>query len=239
MLTHRIESGPWFAGLSVELRQSILARTRVRHVARGAALVHRGAQATDWIGVASGALRLGACGPDGRAFALELLSPGEWYGDIALIDGNPSDLEIHAHVASTLLLVPKAELRQLVQGSQELQQAFLQLNCRRLRHLFRRLEEIHTLPLAQRVALQVKRLTRQFGRSTPQGLVLDLAISQGDLADLLCASRQRVNSVLRQMQARGVLAEGHARIVVADTEQLAALAAGRTVLTRVAEAALR
>jgi CRP/FNR family transcriptional regulator, cyclic AMP receptor protein len=231
----RLEAAPWFSGLSPTLRQAVLARSRVRHVARGALLVRRGDAAADWLGVASGALRLGSVWPDGRAFSLELLSPGEWYGDIALLDGSPADLDIHAHVPSTLLLCPKAELQALLQQSTELQQAFQQLNCRRLRHMFRRLEELQTLPLAQRVALQLQRLLRGFGRApvgsgAEAGIHIDLSLTQGDLADLLCASRQRINGVLRRMQAAGVLTHQAARITVFDECRLASLAQGRETL---------
>ena len=54
--TQRVESAPWFAGLSPTLRQAILARARVQHVRRGAVLLRRGSEATDWVGVAGGAL---------------------------------------------------------------------------------------------------------------------------------------------------------------------------------------
>ena len=56
--SQRIESGAWFAGLSVGLRTAILAEARVQHVKRGARLVERGGVATEWVGVASGALGL-------------------------------------------------------------------------------------------------------------------------------------------------------------------------------------
>lgn len=228
----RVEAGPWFGRLSVGLRQSILARSRVRRAARGAVLVHRGDPAADWIGVASGALRLGSCAADGRAFTLDLLCPGEWYGDIALLDGSPADLDLTAHTASTVLMLPKADLRWLLQESDELRDALLQLHCRRLRHLFHRYEQQQTLPLAQRVALALQRLLRQFGRplEAGRGIRIDVPMAQGDVADLLCASRQRVNGVLRQMQVQGIVSGGHSRIVVHRPEQLDALASARAQL---------
>lgn len=226
----RLESAPWFSGLSSALRQNILARCRVRHVARGAVLVRRGQAASEWIGLASGALRLGSICADGRVFTLDMLSPGEWYGDIALLDGVAADLDVEAHAPSTVLMCPKAELQALLAQSAELQQAFMQLNCKRLRHMFRRMEELQTLPLWQRVAIQLQRLSRQFGRAGADGLVIELHLTQGDLADLLCASRQRINGVLGQLQRQGVLTHQAARLTVHDAERLAAVAEGRIEL---------
>jgi len=229
----RVENGAWFAGLSAGLRQAILARARVQHVRRGTCLVQRGATATDWVGVAGGALALGTSWRDGRAFTLSLLGPGDWYGDIALIDNSPVDLDIVAQVHSTVLMVPRDALRELLQDQPELRSALLQLDCRRLRHMFRRLEELQTLPLSQRVALKLQRLLRQFGRPSADGSAvqqIDLTLTQGDLAGLLCASRQRINGVLRQLQGLGILGCSHGRIEVLNPKRLADVASGKLVL---------
>lgn len=234
---HSLKQGSWFNALSPELRRAILARARVRHVSRGTLLVRRGNHASDWVGVASGALRLGTDLCDGRSFTVDLLGPGDWYGDIELLDGGLCSLEMRAHVNSTLLLVCKHDLHCLVQGSPELHQALLQLDCRRLRHMLRRMEELQTAPLAQRVAMQLQRLLRQFGRHTPVGQRIDVALPQSDLASLLCASRQRINGVLRAMQALGIVSTTHARITVLNTARLEAVAHGHEVLAMPAAAA--
>lgn len=234
--SQRIEQGAWFAGLSAGLRTAILAEARVQHVKRGARLIERGSIATEWVGVASGALGLSTSWRDGRAFTMELLGPGDWYGDIALVDHSPVDLDIVAQVHSTVLTVPLASLQQLMTTQPELRHALLQLDCSRLRHMFRRLEELQTLPLSQRVAIKLQRLLKQFGRPPVMGVVptqarmIELSLTQGDLAALLCASRQRINGVLRQLQALGVLGGSHGRIEVLLPQKLADVASGRLVL---------
>ena len=263
-----VETGTWFAGLSVALRQAILARCRVQRVRRGATLVRRGQAAADWVGVAGGALGLATSGRDGRPFTLDLLGPGDWYGDIALIDGSPVDLDVVAQVHSTVLLMDRHALQQLLHSQADLRGALLQLDCRRLRHMFRRLEEVQTLALSQRVALTLQRLLRQFGRPmagaasahtsahasahtpahTPAHTLapacaspgqpghsgpaqqIELTLTQGDLASLLCASRQRINGTLRQMQALGILGASHGRIEVLLPQRLDDVAQGRLLL---------
>jgi CRP-like cAMP-binding protein len=232
--SQRLQAGAWFAGLSAQLRQAVLARARVQHVRRGTCLVQRGSAATDWVGVAGGALALGTSWRDGRAFTLSLLGPGDWYGDIALIDNSPVDLDIVAQVHSTVLLVSRDSMRDLLAAEPELRHALLQLDCRRLRHMFRRLEELQTLSLSQRVALKLQRLLRQFGppagASAAQPQQIELTLTQGDLAGLLCASRQRINGVLRQLQSLGILGCSHGRIEVLDARRLADVANGRLSL---------
>ena len=231
-----VESGAWFAGLSLSLRQAVMARCRVQRVRRGTTLLRRGAPASDWVGVAGGALGLSTHARDGRAFTLDMLGPGDWFGDIALIDGSAVDLDIVAQAHSTVLMMDRAALLQLLQTQPELREALLKLDCRRLRHMFRRLEEVQTLPLPQRVALQLHRLMRQFGRTAdaeqlpPGARRIELTLTQGDLAALLCASRQRINGSLRQMQTLGILGASHGRIEVLQPARLADVAQGRVVL---------
>jgi CRP/FNR family transcriptional regulator, cyclic AMP receptor protein len=226
-----IQAGEWFMALPPALRQSILVRAYVRRLPAGAVLSRRGDIAGDWFGVASGALSLASPLADGRSFMLDLVGPGRWYGDIALVDGKPQDLDISAHCASTVLTVPRADLRWLLSQSAELREACMQLNCVRLRRMFRRFEEFHTQPLHQRVARQVQRLARHFGRRTGQGVCIDLAVSQGDLAEMLGASRQRINGTLRQMHHRGIVEAGQARMRVLDEALLEAVASGKLALS--------
>jgi CRP/FNR family transcriptional regulator, cyclic AMP receptor protein len=219
-----LHAGPWFGALSETLRCAVLARSRVSRVSTGTVLARRCSLAADWIGVIRGAVRLGTVLRDGRPFTLDLVGPGQWFGDIALIDGKPNDLDVVAQVPSTLLMVSQPDMRGLMADHAELREAFMKLNCQRLRHMFRRFEELHTLPLAQRLARQVLRLGRHFGSQYGNELRIDLRISQSDLAAMVGGSRQRVNGALRQLQAMGLVKLGEARLSVLDFTQLQELA---------------
>ena len=184
-------------------------------------------------------MRLGASLSDGRDFTLDFIGPGQWFGDIALIDDQASELDMVAHVPSTLLVVAQADLRRLIEGHAELRDAFLQLNCQRLRHVYRRFEELHSLTLAQRLARQILRLAHRFGRPMAAGLSIDLPVSQGDLAAMVGGSRQRVNGAWRQLRELGIVEFGRSRLVVRDEARLTAAADGRIVLSSATPATSR
>ena len=159
----------WFASLAEPLREAITACARVKVCAAGSVLAVRGDAAAAWIGVDAGALRLGTTMRDGRDFILGFVSPGQWFGDIALVDERPLEFDIAAHVDSRLLFVSKPDLQRLLADHESLGAELLRLNCQRLRHLFGRFEELQTLPLGVRVARELRRLARQFGRPSPDG----------------------------------------------------------------------
>jgi CRP-like cAMP-binding protein len=221
---HNIDNGSWFAKLSPALRRDILDRSTVRRLRDGAQAGTRGAPAEQWCGVAAGAVRISSVSLAGKQVALTYVEPGTWFGDIALFDGLPRTHDAHAHGATTLLIVGKNEFRQLLATHVELYDALLRLNCRRLRLMFDALEDLNTRPLAARLARQLLLLARSYGSTEDGGQIrIGLALAQEDLAQLLGASRQRVNQELKALERQGALRVEPTRLVVLSRDKLLAL----------------
>jgi CRP/FNR family transcriptional regulator, cyclic AMP receptor protein len=203
---NNIESGPWFSKLSLPLRSDILARATVRRLADGALMSVRGEPAEEWIGVAKGAVRVSSVSLSGKQVTLTYVEPGIWFGDIALFDGLPRTHDASAHGETTLLVIRKPDFKDLLQRHTELYEALLRLNCRRLRLMFDQVEDLNTRPLASRLAKQI------------------LLLAQEDLAQLLGASRQRVNQELKGFEREGAVRVEPTRLVVLSKEKLLAIA---------------
>lgn len=219
-----IESGTWFSTLSPALRQDILARAVVRRVKDGALLTARGATADEWVGVARGAVRISTVSFSGKPVTLTYVEPGSWFGDISLFDGWPRTHDATAHGETTLLCVREADFRALLKQHVELYEALLRLNCRRLRLLFGIVEDLNTLPLAARLAKQILQLARHHGVTQGGEIRIGLQLAQEDLAQLLGASRQRVNQELKGFERDGAVRIEPTRLVVLSKEKLMALA---------------
>jgi CRP-like cAMP-binding protein len=219
-----VEGGSWFAKLSPALREAILARAVVRRLGDGALLSTRGAPAAEWVGVASGAVRVSSVSLSGKQVTLTYVEPGTWFGDIALFDGMPRTHDAHAHGATTLLTVRKADFKDLLSQHVELYDALLRLNCRRLRLLFDTVEDLNTRPLASRLAKQILLLARSYGVAEGDEIRIGLQLAQEDLAQLLGASRQRVNQELKGFEREGALRIEPTRLVVLSRPKLLAIA---------------
>jgi CRP/FNR family transcriptional regulator, cyclic AMP receptor protein len=221
---HNIDTGPWFSKLSPALRQDILGRATVRRLADGELAGRRGSAAAQWCAVASGALRVSSVSLAGKQVSLTYVEPGTWFGDIALFDGLPRTHDGHAHGATTLLVVRKPDFKELLARHVELYEALLRLNCRRLRLMFDALEDLNTRPLSARLARQLLLLARRYGVTQDNGeLRIGLALAQEDLAQLLGASRQRVNQELKVLEREGALRIEPSRLIVVSRERLLAL----------------
>jgi CRP-like cAMP-binding protein len=219
-----IESGPWFSKLSQPLREAILARAVVRRLPDGAVLSARGAPAEEWCGVARGAVRVSSVSLSGKQVTLTYVEPGIWFGDIALFDGMPRTHDAHAHGETTLLGVRRADFKQLLSMHVELYDALLRLNCRRLRLLFDVVEDLNTRPLAARLAKQILLLARSYGVEQGEEIRIGLQLAQEDIAQLLGASRQRVNQELKGFEREGAVRLEPTRLVVLSKDKLLAIA---------------
>jgi CRP/FNR family transcriptional regulator, cyclic AMP receptor protein len=221
---HNIETGAWFSKLSQTLRSAILSRAFVRRINDGDPLASRGTPAEEWCGVARGAVRVSSASLSGKQVTLTYVEPGTWFGDIALFDGLPRTHDADAHGPTTLLAVRKADFKQLLSQHVELYDALLRLNCRRLRLMFDQFEDLNTRPLQARLAKQVLLLAKSYGIAQGEEIRIGLALAQEDLAQLLGASRQRVNQELKGFEREGAVRVEPARLVVLSREKLLAIA---------------
>ena len=221
---NNIESGAWFSKLSPSLRHAILSRTHVRRLPDGKALATRGSAAEEWCGVARGAVRISSVSLSGKQVTLTYAEPGTWFGDISLFDGMPRTHDADTHGETTLLVVRKSDFKDLLSQHVELYDALLRLNCRRLRLMFDQIEDLNTRPLQARLAKQILLLARSYGIEQGEEIRIGLALAQEDLAQLLGASRQRVNQELKGFEREGAVRVEPTRLVVLSRERLLAIA---------------
>ncbi len=212
-------SDAWFAQCPSALREALQRLGRVQRLGAGEALFERGQAAEGLACVLEGALRVGAVQGDGRATLLAFLEPGQWFGEISLIDGRPRTHDAVADGPTVVLRVPQAALQTWLAEHPAHWQAIAQLACGKLRMLFGVLEDIAQLPLEARLA---KRLWLEAhgwgGRHGPPRLLLRLP--QEQLALMLGVSRQSTNKALRALEARGLIGLRYGSIALNDLSAL-------------------
>jgi CRP-like cAMP-binding protein len=89
--------------------------------------------------------------------------------------------------------------------------------------MFNLIEDLNTKPLAARLAKQLLLLAKSYGIEQGEEIRIGLQLAQEDLAQLLGASRQRVNQELKELERDGVLRVEPTRLVVLSREKLMAV----------------
>lgn len=218
-----INSGRWFSTLSPSLRHDILRCAYVKRYKDSELICARGEPPEEWIACARGAVRVSSTSITGKQVTLTYVEPGIWFGDVAIFDGDRRTHDAYAHGDSTILCVAKADFKKILALHAELYEALLRLQSRRIRQLFGLVEDLNSLPLRARLAKQLLHLARSYGvpsLSDGAEVRIGLQLAQEELAQLLGASRQRVNQELKAMEREEAIRIEPGGLVIRKREAL-------------------
>lgn len=168
--------------------------------------------------VAEGVVRLLGSSEDGDETAFATLAAPQVFGELALVDGRPRAATAQAVEPTTLLVLRRAELREVLRTAAGLVEALLRLLGDRLRRTDEYAADLVLLDLPGRVAGLLLDLAEQRGEPDGDHLALDLDLAQSELAEAVGGSPPSVNRILRSFESRGFveIAGGTIRIVRAD-----------------------
>jgi CRP/FNR family cyclic AMP-dependent transcriptional regulator len=218
-----INAGRWFSSLSPSLRHDILRCAYVKRLRDGDLITARGDTADEWMACAKGAVRVSSTSLSGKQITFTYVEPGIWFGDVSIIDGDSRTHDAYAHGDTTIVCVARADFQKILTQHIELYDAMLRLQARRIRQLFGLVEDLNTLPLRSRLAKQLLHLARSYGvpcLNNSQETRIGLHLAQEELAQLLGASRQRVNQELKAMEREDAIRIEAGGIVLRDRNTL-------------------
>jgi CRP-like cAMP-binding protein len=159
----------------------------------------------------------------GRQVTLTYIEPGLWFGDVSLFDSDHRSHDTYAHGPTSVLCVSRADFKRLLAEHTELYEALLWIASRRSRQLFTLLEDLNTLPLRARLSKQLSNLARSYGvptSDTSPHVRIGLQLAQEELAQLVGASRQRVNQELKALERQEIIKIEPAGLIVRDRQAL-------------------
>lgn len=209
-----VERNSLFRGLPRETRVRIAALAVRRGYEEGTVIFMRGDPGDSLCGVATGRVRISASGPGGKEVFLNIMEPGDAFGEIALLDGSPRTATATAMAPTELIVIPRDAFSALLQSQPQLAAHLIQLLCRRVRWTAELMEDTALLSVPARLAKRLLSLASAPGHGAK------VALSQEELAQFLGLSRQIVNQHLQAWRAQGWLALGRGSITVVDAEAL-------------------
>lgn len=218
-----LRSGRWFGGLSEALQDDLLTIAVVRSLVPDEALFLRGAEPDGLYAVVDGSIRIAGRTDAGKEVLLTVLDPPGWFGEIAVFDGSVRTHDAIAQVASTVVRVPQAPLRALLDADPRRWRDLGLLLAGKMRVLFAAVEDTAALPVRVLLARRLVGLARVHGEWDDKSRRV-LSIGQEQLATMLGTSRQTVNALLKELAAKGVIRAAYGQIELLDLEGLRAIA---------------
>ena len=219
-----------FRGLPERTLQRISALAGRKLYQKGAVIFSQGDPGDALYGVASGRVRISASGAGGREVFLNIMEPGDTFGEIAVMDGLPRTAGATALERTALIVLKRVDFLALVEREPQIALHLLKLLCQRLRWTSELVEESAFLSGPARLAKRLLILAELHGRPSGAGSAREMQISQAELAHFLGISRQIVNQHLGEWAKAGWVRLGRGRIVIDDPAALKVLATDGTSL---------
>jgi CRP-like cAMP-binding protein len=189
-----------------------------RTVKRGARIFAQGDPGDSLMGLIAGQVRISANTPTGKEVFLNIMEPGDSFGEIGVLDGDARTASAAALQDSELFVIRRRDLLDMIERDPKLAAHLIALLCRRLRWTSELIEEAAFLSAHTRLARRLLRLADEHGTAAADGVTL--RISQAELAGFMSVSRQIVNQYLQDWRRRGWIALGRGRVVIRDAAAL-------------------
>jgi CRP/FNR family transcriptional regulator, cyclic AMP receptor protein len=197
---------------------ALLLHARVEHYPAGREIFARGSPGRSMMAILKGSVRISTPSPAGPDIVLTILSAGEVFGEIALLDGADRTADATAIGDCDLLVLDHRDFVPFLERRADLCILLLKLLCQRLRQTDKQFEEAMFGRLDGRIAMTLVRLANNAPASGKASI--ELRITQQELAGMVGAARESVNKQLHVWQRDGVLRLGKRLIEIADIAAL-------------------
>jgi len=209
-----------FARCSAEELAAMSARLRRRSYARGQVIFQEGHQGTALYVIECGRVKLGLSSPEGKEVIFDLLGPGDFFGELALLDGEPRSADATALDPCDLLVLDRVGFHQQLAQQPRMASSLLAVLSRRLRRDARLMSDAAFLDVPARLARVLLNLAESSGHPTSDGVMLDCRLTQTDLAGLVGSSRVSVNKWLQVFCRQGLITQVRGRVTVRQADRL-------------------
>jgi CRP/FNR family transcriptional regulator, cyclic AMP receptor protein len=211
---------PLFTTCDAPVLQTVASRLRVRRFRRNEVIFHQGDAGDSLHIIAAGSVKIVLPSAEGDEAIIATLRPPDFFGELALLDGQPRSATATAVDPVETLTLSRAVFLELLNAHAELRDALLAALVGELRRLTGHVEELHFLDLAGRLARRLVQLTSQTPPSASGEVALDWPYTQSDLAAMIGGTRQSVNKLLGGLIAEGLVRIEREHLVVTDVAAL-------------------
>jgi CRP/FNR family cyclic AMP-dependent transcriptional regulator len=194
------------------------AASRLRRLARGQMLFNQGDAADAFFLVCSGSIDLGLDSANGRELVINGMRPGDGFGELGLITGQPRSTSAVARQESVVLAIPRREFLAVLAEEPALARNLLQTMAHRLGTSSEREGALAFLTAPSRLARVLLQLDHQ---ARAEGYI---TISQEDLGHRVGLARQTVAELLGKWRRSGWILTGRGKIVLLNRAALRRLA---------------
>lgn len=194
----------------------LLNYARVENHPAGREIYAKGSPGQSMMAVLSGAAKMSSVSPEGKEIVLNIIYPGEIFGEIALLDGKERSADAVAMTDCQILVFNRRDVLPVLERHADICLMLIRVLCERLRRTSAQVEDVLFRHLEARIAKALLQLAGHAGGSGGRNAPLDLRLSQRDLGNIVGSSRESVNKQLQIWHRAGLIDLAKGSIVIRD-----------------------
>lgn len=215
-----LEQVKLFAGLAVEDLVALAANLQRRRYGKGQFIFQQGDPGLCLYLVESGKVKIASVSSEGKGLVLNLFGPGDFFGELALLDGEPRSADAVAQEPCQLLLLQRDDFMHFLEARPHVAIKLLATVSRRLRHTTQQAEDIIFFDLPARLARVLLELAEAERTSAEGEWVITSRPTQAELAEMVGATRESVNKWLGVYEEQGLIRRERNQLFILQPEAL-------------------
>ncbi|MBC8199574.1 MAG: Crp/Fnr family transcriptional regulator [Desulfobacterales bacterium] len=215
-----IKQIPIFKTLSDSDLNDLVGSLRLKPLKQGQALFWKGDEGTALYIVKKGTIKIVLPSRVGDEIIVTMFSKGDFFGEMALLDGEPRSADAVAIEPSEVFILSRANFLSFLQSNVNAIESILSLLSKRLRRTDDMLEDTCFLNISARLAKKLTELAESHGRKKGSEVLIDLSLTQKELGDMVGATRESINKELKSLREQGLIIIEESRIQILDISRL-------------------
>jgi CRP/FNR family cyclic AMP-dependent transcriptional regulator len=194
-----------FAELDDRELASVAAVAKTRRYAKDDVVFHADESGDVFCLIKEGQVKVTMISPEGKEIILSLLGPGEFFGEMALIEDEPRSATVVATEALELVTIWRSDFLQILAENFSITKKVLMEMSHRLRNASNRIESLATMDVYGRLARFFLDLAREQGKSLDNGYVAVTRPTHQAIANMIGTSRETVSRLIHDLMRQNLL----------------------------------
>jgi CRP/FNR family transcriptional regulator/CRP/FNR family cyclic AMP-dependent transcriptional regulator len=214
MDTHLFQNIPLFKDLS-EQEVAMLARHAVPRQFSPEQIILLAEEEGDTMCVIQhGKVKVSVITDEGREIILDILGDGDFFGEMALLDGYPRSATVTAMEATTLVMLRRSDFLQLLRSEPQVASKLLVELTTRLRRADRKIETLALVNSTSKVLKILMEFGERYGTPTSDGIIFHHPPTQQELGNMVGISRETTSRLLNHLKRKGTIAYNEDMLVI-------------------------
>ena len=215
-----LRSVPFLAVLPEADFEALAGTAKRRRFNKGETVFHKDDPGNSCFVIESGSFRIFIPGPEGSDLILAILGPGDYVGELSLLDGQPRSASAAADEKSEALVLWRDDFLRILSSRPEAALAVMVSVAERLRQADEAMADLSFLDVTGRLAKKLLELAAKHGEPTARGIQVNLSLTQEELAQMVGVTRESVNRHITLFRELGMIDVKGRQFLILQPEEL-------------------